>query len=83
MTTETSPQTITRTIDARGSFCPGPLMELIRAIRESQIGDVISVWSADKGSKIDIPAWVAKAGHKLVGVYARDGYDEIVVEKAR
>ena len=25
----------TRIVDARGSFCPGPLMELIRAIRES------------------------------------------------
>jgi TusA-related sulfurtransferase len=24
----------TRIIDARGSYCPGPLMELIRAIRE-------------------------------------------------
>ncbi len=83
MTTETSPRAITRTIDARGSFCPGPLMELIRAIRESQVGDVIAVWSADKGSKIDIPAWAAKAGHTLVGVYQRDGYDEIVVEKAR
>ena len=35
--------TITRTVDARGSFCPGPLMELIRAIRESQVGDVIAV----------------------------------------
>ena len=55
--------TITRTIDARGSFCPGPLMELIRAIREAQVGDMIAVWSADKGSKTDIPKWVEKAGH--------------------
>jgi len=49
---------ITRTVDARGSFCPGPLMELIRAIRESQVGDVIAVYSSDKGSKIDIPKWI-------------------------
>ena len=75
--------TITRNIDARGSFCPGPLMELIRAIRESQTGDVIAVLSADKGSKIDIPKWVEKAGHRLVGVFERDGYDEIVVEKLK
>jgi TusA-related sulfurtransferase len=74
---------ITRTIDARGSYCPGPLMELIRAIKEGQVGDVISVWSSDSGSKVDIPAWVAKAGHRLIGVYQRQGYDEIVVEKAR
>jgi len=50
--------TITRTVDARGSFCPGPLMELIRAIKESEVGDTIAVWSADKGSKTDIPKWV-------------------------
>jgi TusA-related sulfurtransferase len=79
---ETKPA-FTRTVDARGSFCPGPLMELIRAIRESQVGDVIAVLSSDKGSKIDIPKWVEKAGHRLVSLEARDGYDEIVVEKAR
>ena len=74
---------VTRTVDARGSFCPGPLMELIRAIRESQVGEVIAVYSSDKGSKTDIPKWVEKAGHRLVELEARDGYDEIVVEKRR
>jgi tRNA 2-thiouridine synthesizing protein A len=73
----------TRVVDARGSFCPGPLMELIRAIRESEVGTVLSVLSSDKGSKIDIPKWVEKAGHRLVSVDSRDGYDEIVVEKLR
>ena len=74
---------ITRTVDARGSFCPGPLMELIRAIRESEVGDVIAVYSSDKGSRTDIPKWIEKAGHRLVALETRDGYDEIVVEKAR
>jgi len=74
---------ITRTVDARGSYCPGPLMELIRSIRESQVGDVIAVYSSDKGSKTDIPKWIEKAGHRLVALEARDGYDEIIVEKMR
>ena len=74
---------VNRTVDARGSYCPGPLMELIRAIREGQVGEVIAVWSTDAGSRTDIPAWVAKAGHRLVGVESRDGYDEIIVEKRR
>jgi TusA-related sulfurtransferase len=56
-------------------------MELIRAIRESEVGTVISVYSSDNGSKTDIPKWVEKAGHKLVRVEPCDGYDEIVVEK--
>ncbi len=75
--------TPTKTIDARGSFCPGPLMELIRAIRESAVGDVLSVYSSDSGSKVDIPKWVEKAGHRLVVLETRDGFDEIVVEKLR
>jgi len=79
---ETAP-TITRTIDARGSFCPGPLMELIRGIRESQVGDVLAVLSSDKGSKIDIPKWIEKAGHRLITVESLEGYDRILVEKAR
>ncbi len=73
----------TRVIDARGSYCPGPLMELIRAIRESAVGDVIAVWSSDSGSRNDIPKWVEKAGHRLIGVTTKEGYDEIVVEKLR
>jgi tRNA 2-thiouridine synthesizing protein A len=72
---------VTRIVDARGSFCPGPLMELIRAIRESAPGQIIAVYSSDTGSKIDIPKWVEKAGHRLVEIARRDGYDEIVVEK--
>ncbi len=74
---------IGRVVDARGSFCPGPLMELIRAIREGQVGDVIAVYSSDQGSKTDIPKWIEKAGHRLVALEARDGYDEIIVEKLR
>ena len=59
---ETPIATVSRTIDARGSFCPGPLMELIRGIREAQVGDVLAVLSSDRGSKVDIPKWIEKAG---------------------
>jgi TusA-related sulfurtransferase len=81
VTAQTTP--VTRVVDARGSYCPGPLMELIRAIREAAVGDVITVYSSDKGSKTDIPKWIEKAGHRLVMLEAREGYDEIVVEKMR
>ena len=81
--TEAVRPSVTRTLDARGRFCPGPLMELIRAFREGQVGDVIAVWSADHGSRLDIPRWVETAGHRLIGVFDREGYDEIVVEKLR
>ncbi|MEM3437077.1 MAG: sulfurtransferase TusA family protein [Nitrososphaerales archaeon] len=74
---------VDRLIDARNTFCPGPLMELIRAIREAKVGEIIGVLSSDTGSKRDIPLWVSKAGHKLIGIYEKVGYAEIVVQKMK
>jgi TusA-related sulfurtransferase len=74
---------ITRSIDARGMACPGPLMALIGAIRNGQVGDVYEVLSSDQGSQTDIPAWVAKAQHELVEVVPEDGYARFVIRKAR
>ena len=74
---------VTRSIDARGMACPGPLRTLIGAIREGQVGDVIEVLSSDEGSKSDIPAWVQKAQHELIEVVEEDGYARFVIRKAR
>jgi TusA-related sulfurtransferase len=70
-------------VDARGAFCPGPLMELIATLRHAAIGDEIEVWSTDKGSAKDIPEWVKKVRHELVAVNENDGYWSIVVRKAK
>ena len=74
---------ITRMIDARGMACPGPLMALIGAVREGQLGDVIEVLSSDEGSATDIPAWVAKARYELLEVVPEDGYARFVIRKTR
>jgi tRNA 2-thiouridine synthesizing protein A len=74
---------VDRKIDARGMPCPGPLMNLIGAIRQGQVGQVFEVLSSDEGSGTDIPAWVAKARHELVDVIPEDGYARFVVRKAR
>jgi tRNA 2-thiouridine synthesizing protein A len=74
---------ITRTIDARGMACPGPLMALIGAIREGRLGDVFEVLSSDDGSKTDIPAWVQKARYELIEVVPDEGYVRFVIRKTR
>ena len=75
--------TIDKEIDARGSFCPGPLMELIRGIKILPVGGVIAVLSGDPGSAKDIPAWIAKAGHEFIGAFPEDGYTRFVARKLR
>jgi TusA-related sulfurtransferase len=71
---------VTRSIDARGMPCPGPLMSLIGAIREGSGGEVLST---DAGSLTDIPAWVAKASHEMVAVTEQDDATAFVVRKMR
>ncbi|SEH40447.1 sulfurtransferase TusA family protein [Magnetospirillum fulvum] len=70
-------------IDARQTFCPGPMMELIAALKEASIGDEVEVLSSDKGSADDIPAWTRKVGHHLVSSEDRGDHWAIVVRKMK
>lgn len=53
-------------VDARNTFCPGPLMELISNMKHASVGDVLELLSTDKGSVADVPEWLNKAGHELI-----------------
>lgn len=75
--------TIDLDIDARGSFCPGPLMELIRGVKSLPVGSVIAVRSSDPGSAKDIPAWLQKAGHEFIGAFPEADCTRFVARKAR
>lgn len=72
-----------RTVDARGSFCPGPLMELIAAMKMAAVGDEIEVLSTDKGSATDIPEWIHKVKHQYLGTEEENGVWHVRVRKAR
>ncbi|MFO1298934.1 MAG: sulfurtransferase TusA family protein [Burkholderiaceae bacterium] len=72
-----------KVIDARGSFCPGPLMELIAGMKMAQVGDELEVLSSDKGSASDIPEWIRKVGHELLGTREEAGVWHISVRKAK
>lgn len=70
------------TVDARGATCPGPLMDLIGKVKTVESGTIIELLTEDTGSKNDVPAWAAKAGHELLDVVEEDSYWAIYVEKA-
>ena len=56
---------VAKTVDARGTACPGPLLEAKKAIGTIKAGDIMEVLSADEGTKVDIPKWCAKQGHSI------------------
>ena len=72
-----------KVVDARGSFCPGPLMELIAAMKMVEVGDEIEVLSSDKGSATDIPEWIHKVKHEHLGTEEKDGVWHVLAKKAR
>lgn len=69
------------TVDARGAACPGPLMDLIGAIRGAESGDVIRLLSDNEGSLTDIPEWAEEAGNELMAVEELDDHHSFYVEK--
>ncbi len=73
----------TKIVDARGSFCPGPLMELIAALKDISVGDELEVLSTDQGSAADIPEWVAKVGHTLTANFEDQGVYHLRIRKAK
>jgi tRNA 2-thiouridine synthesizing protein A len=72
-----------RLVDARGSFCPGPLMELIAQLKMAEVGDELEILSSDKGSAADIPQWINKVGHEMLGTREEDGVWHITVKKLK
>jgi tRNA 2-thiouridine synthesizing protein A len=69
-----------RVLDCRGSFCPGPITELFKAYRSSQLGDVIELWATDPAAKADVTAWAQKSGNELLDVVEEQGYIRILVK---
>ncbi|MUV86193.1 sulfurtransferase TusA family protein [Natronomonas sp. CBA1123] len=72
----------TETVDARGSACPGPLMDLIGKIRAVEPGDVVLLLSDNEQSLTDVEEWTNEAGNELLAVEEEDDHYAFYVEKA-
>jgi TusA-related sulfurtransferase len=72
-----------RVVDVRGSYDPGPLEQLIDAVRTGWVGETIAVRSCDRECLGEILAWVRANGHGVIGVREHHGYDEVIVEVRR
>ncbi len=70
-------------VDAKNTFCPGPLMELIANMKQAEVGDELVVLSTDEGSANDIPEWINKVGHEVLESSEDAGVWSIVVKKTK
>jgi len=72
---------VDKSVDARGTACPGPLLEAKKAIGIIKPGNIMEVLSADEGTKKDIPKWCVKQGHEYLGTIEESGYFKIYLKK--
>jgi len=72
-----------KVVDARGTSCPGPLLEAKRAIADVQVGGVMEVLSSDAGTNRDLPLWAKKMGYEYLGTIEEPGYWRIFIKKTK
>jgi len=74
---------VAKSVDARGTACPGPLLDAKRAIGDCPMDGVMEVQSSDSGTIIDIQRWCKKMGHEYLGDIEDDGYWRIYLRKVK
>lgn len=55
----------TRQLDARGLYCPEPVMMLHNSIRDMAVGELVRVVATDPSTQRDIPKFCDFLGHEL------------------
>ena len=74
---------VAKVVDARGSACPGPLLEAKKGIGGVRVGEILEILSGDPDTKNIIPPWAKKVGHDYLGYLTSEGYDRIFVTRKK
>jgi len=72
-----------KVVDARGTACPGPLLEAKRGMAAVPVKGVMEVLSSDEGTNDDIPLWCKKVGHEYLGNIEEAGYWRLFVRRMK
>ena len=57
-----------KTLDARGLFCPSPVMQTNVELSKMQIGEILTVLADDPAAEDDIASWARRLGHEIVKI---------------
>jgi tRNA 2-thiouridine synthesizing protein A len=60
-------------LDARGLFCPEPVMLLHNKVRDIGCGELLEVLATDPSTQRDIPRFCSFLGHQLLSAAEQDG----------
>ena len=71
------------TVDARGTSCPGPLLEAKKGITKVKVGGILEVLSSDESTIKNLQTWCKKIGHEFLGYKEESGYYRIFVRRKK
>ena len=61
-------ETVTKSLDMTGFFCPEPVIRVNREISGIPVGAVLELLADDPSSRSDIESWARRTGHELLSV---------------
>jgi len=70
-------------VDARGTACPGPLLEARRAINECPMGGVMEIQSSDADTPVSVERWCKKMEFEYLGNVENDGFWSIYLRRTK
>ncbi len=69
------------TVDTVGKFCPVPIIEASKKMKEMSVGETLTVISDDEGIKSDMPNWCLMTGNEFLGMTEENGEIKVFVKK--
>jgi tRNA 2-thiouridine synthesizing protein A len=71
------------TVDCLGLYCPMPIVNTARKIKEMQAGQVLEVVADDEGIKQDMPNWAKMTGNEFLGIEEEGKKYHVFVKKTQ
>ncbi len=68
-------------VDARGTFCPEPVIRTQDNIAAVDIGEVLELLADDAGVEVDIPAWCLSTGNEFLGILKQEAFYRVFVRR--
>ncbi len=71
------------TLDCIGLYCPMPIANTAKRMKDMKKGEVLEVLADDEGIKADMPAWAQATGNEFLGLEEEKGKIKVYVRKVK
>jgi len=71
------------TLDCIGLYCPMPIFQTAKKLKELEPGQVLEVLADDEGIKVDASAWCRATGNELLDIEEEAGAYRVYIKKTK